>query len=119
MDLSDKPVCKQSKTESVSLPKGGEKLVLAEVPGLRFTLDWWKVYLDNCATYYTFFVKECLRGIYTSKTVTNGSCNPGTVSTRKKGWFGKFEVLYNKYGMANLLSVPMLEEAGYTISTHT
>ena len=26
---------------------------------------------------------------------------------------------YNKHGMANLLSVPMLEADGYTISTHT
>ena len=49
----------------------------------------------------------------------NGSCNAGTVSTRKKGWLGEFELWYYKYGMANLLSVPMLEEAGYTISTHT
>ena len=49
----------------------------------------------------------------------NGSCNAGTVSTRKKGRFGEFEVWYNKYGMANLLSVPMLEADGYTIATHT
>ena len=77
------------------------------------------VYLDSCATYHTFFITEFLREIYTSKTVTNGSCNAGTVSTRKKGWFGEFKVWYNKYGMANLLSVPMLEEAGYIISTHT
>ena len=94
-------------------------LRFAEVPGLRFTLDWWKVYLDSCATYHTFFITEFLGGIYTSKTVMNGSCNAGTVSTGKKGWFDEFEVWYNKYGMANLLSVPMLEEAGYTISTHT
>ena len=119
MDLSDKPVCEQSKTESISLPKGSEKPVLAELPGLRFTLDWWKVYLDSCATYHTFFVKECLRGIYMSKTIMNGSCNAGTVSTRKKGWFGEFEVWYNKNGMANLLSTPILEAAGCVISTHT
>ena len=41
------------------------------------------------------------------------------MATRKKGWFGEFEVWYNKHGMANLLSVPMLEEDGYAISTHT
>ena len=94
-------------------------LWFAEVPGHRFTLDWWKVYLDSCATYHTFFIEEFLRGIYTSKTVMNGSCNAGTVSTRRKGWFGEFEVWYNKYDMANFLSVPMLEEESYTISTHT
>ena len=92
-------------------------LRFAEVLGSRFTLDWWKVYLDSCATYHTFFIKEYLRGIYTSKTVMNGSCNAGTVATRKKGWFGEFEVWYNKHRMKNLLAVPMLEADGYTIST--
>ena len=29
--------------------------------GKQLTLDWWKVYLDSCATYHTFFVKEFLR----------------------------------------------------------
>ena len=48
-----------------------------------------------------------------------GSCNAGTVSTRERGWFGEFQVWYNKHGMANLLSVPMLEEDGYKISAHT
>ena len=48
-----------------------------------------------------------------------GSCNAGTAATRKKGWFGDFEVWYNKHGMENLLSVPMLEADGYAVSTHT
>ena len=110
--ILDEPACEQSNTESTSLPKGSEKPVkteipgpwLAEVPGPRFTLDWWKVYLDSCATYHSFFVKKFLRGIYTSKTIINGSCNARTVATRKKGWFGEFEVWYNNYGMAHLLS---------------
>ena len=46
--ILDKPACEQSNTESVSLPKGSKKPVMAEipglrfaeVPGLRFTLDW-------------------------------------------------------------------------------
>ena len=42
-----------------------------------------------------------------------------TVSTRTKGWFGEFEVWYNKKGIINLLSVPMFEAAGYVILTHT
>ena len=80
-DISGTPACKESNTESVSPPKGSEKPVIAkiaglrfaEIPGNRFTLDWWKVYLDSCATYYTFFIKQFLRGIYISKTVMNGS----------------------------------------------
>ena len=99
--ILDKPACEQSNTESVSLPKGSEKPVMAKIAGLRFAkvlglrfmLDWWKVYLDSCATYHTFFVKEFLQGIYTSKTVMNSSCNAGSVSTRKKGWLANL-----KYG---------------------
>ena len=29
----------------------------------RLTLDWWKLYLDSCASYHTFFVKEFLMKI--------------------------------------------------------
>ena len=84
-DISGTLACKQSNTESVSPPKGGKKPVIAKIAGLRFaeipgdqfTLDWWKLYLDSCATYHTFFIKRFLRGIYTSKTVMNGSCNAG------------------------------------------
>ena len=49
----------------------------------------------------------------------NGSCNAGTVSTNTKGWYGYFQVWLNKKGIANLLSIRMLEEAGYIVSTHT
>ena len=30
----------------------------------RLTLDWWKLYLDSCASYHTFFVKDLLMNIY-------------------------------------------------------
>ena len=39
---------------------GSEKPVLAELHTDRFTLDNWKCYLDSCATYHTFFVREFL-----------------------------------------------------------
>ena len=29
----------------------------------RYTLDWWKFYLDSCVTYHTFFVKDFLSRI--------------------------------------------------------
>ena len=38
-----------------SLDKKGS--VLANVPARRFTLTWWKCYLDSCATYHSFFVE--------------------------------------------------------------
>ena len=30
----------------------------------RLTLYWWKLYLDSCASYHTFFVKDLLMNIY-------------------------------------------------------
>ena len=49
----------------------------------------------------------------------NGSCNAGTLSTNTKVWYGDFQVWLNKKSIANLLPIPMLEEAGYIVSTHT
>ena len=49
----------------------------------------------------------------------NGSCNAGRVSTNNEGWYGNFQVWLNKKGIANLLSIPILEEAGYIVLTHT
>ena len=43
----------------------------------------------------------------------NGNCNAGTVTLKKKGWYKIFQVWLNEQGIVNLLSIPMLEEAGY------
>ena len=45
---------------TVPLDMGSEKPVLAELHTYRFNLDNWKCYLDICATYHTFFVREFL-----------------------------------------------------------
>ena len=42
----------------------------------------------------------------------NGSCNAGTVTTNTRGWYGEFKVWLNERGISNLLSIPMLEDAG-------
>ena len=47
--------------------------------GKRLTLDWWKVYLDSCASYHTFFIKAFLKNIEESGTM-NGNCNAGTTN---------------------------------------
>ena len=57
--------------------------------------------------------------MHKGETTMNGSYNAGTVSTNTNGWYGDFQVWLNKKGIANLLSIPMLEEAGYIVSTHT
>ena len=93
--------------------------ILIELPTDRFTLDWWKCYLDSCANYHTFFIKEFLADVHKGETTMNGSCNAGTVSTNTKGWYGDFQVWLKKKDIAKLLSIHMLEEAGYIVSTCT
>ena len=58
-----------------------ENPILIKLPTDRFTLDWWKCYLDSCATYHTFFIEEFLADVNKGDTTMNGSCNAGTVST--------------------------------------
>ena len=48
-----------------------------------------------------------------------GRCNAGTTVTKKKETYGYFQVWLNKKGIADLISIPMLEESGYIVSTHT
>ena len=46
-----------------------------------------------------------------------GNCNAGTTRITKKGSYGDLQVWLNKQGVANLISIPMLEADGYTVST--
>merc|ERR1711957_654288 len=85
----------------------------------RRTLHRHKLYLDSCATYHVFFAIEFLDRIFKSRSSMNGNCNAGSVSTNLKGMWGKFQVWVNENGIANLLSIPMLEKAGYKVSSHT
>ena len=92
---------------------------MENVPSSQFMLDWWKCYLNSCATYHSFFVGEFLSGVHKGKSTMNGGCNTGKVSTSTMGWYGNFEVWLNKRGIENLVSIPMLEVAGYRVSNHT
>ena len=51
----------------------------------RLTLDWWKLYLDRCVLYHTFFFKEFLLNIYKVAGAMNGNCNAGTTIITKRG----------------------------------
>ena len=104
---------------TVPLDMGSKNLVLAELHTDRFTLDNWKYYLESCAAYHTFFVREFLDRVYLRKTAMNGSFNVGIVTTNTRGWYGEFKVWLNESGIANLLSIPMIEDSGYIVSTHT
>ena len=57
--------------------------------------------------------------MYSGKTAMNGICNDGTVTNNTRGWYVEFKVWMNERGIANLFSIPMLEDAGYIVSTHT
>ena len=97
---------------------GSEKPVLADLHTDRFNLDNWKFYLDSFAKYHTFFVWEFLDRVYLGNTAMNGGFNEGTVNTNTRGWYGKLKVWLNERGIANLLSIPTLEDAGYIVSNH-
>ena len=84
----------------------------------RYTLGRWKLYLHSCATYHSFFAKEFLQNIKEGNTTLTSSCNAGTTVTNTRGWWGEIEACLNKQGIANLFSVPMLESAGYIVSSH-
>ena len=49
----------------------------------------------------------------------NSRCNAGTEVTKMKWACGDFQVWINKKGIANLISIPMLESIGYIVLTHT
>ena len=83
--------------------------VLANRPGRRLTLTWWKCHLDSCTCYHSFFVEEFLRDIREGKSTMEGSCNAGIVLINTKGWYGDFEVWLNNKGIANLLLISMLK----------
>ena len=104
-----------------NVSSGGNKQVTFEASpdGKRLTLDWWKVYLDSCASYHTFFVKEFLKNIQEGKGTMNGNCNAGETRITKRGYFEKMTVWLNENGIANLISIPKLEADGYTVWTDT
>ena len=60
------------------------------------TLEWWKCYLDSCASYHTFFVKEFLKNTQEGGGTMTGNCNAGTTRITKKGSYGDLQVWLNK-----------------------
>ena len=87
--------------------------------GKQLTLQWWKVYLDSCATYHTFFIKEFLKNIEENMGTMHGNYNAGETKITKRGYFGQRRVWLNESGITNLLTIPQLEKDGYSVSTNT
>ena len=110
--------------DGVGFVNPGEKTLsgmahLSREKGPRTTLCTWKLYLDSCATYHSVFVEWCLDNIRTVGVSLTGHCNAGTTTSTKKGLYGEFEMWLNTKGIANLLSIPQLEEDGYTVDYNT
>ena len=53
------------------------------------------------------------------KNSLTGSCNFGTTMSNSKGWYKGFHMWLVKNGIANLLSMGLLEEKAYTIKYET
>ena len=79
-----------------------------------------KLYLDSCASYHTMFDAFWLDNVHKVDTILTGHCNAGVTTSDTVGeLFGLFEVWLNKNRVANLLSIPQLEEDGYRIKYDT
>ena len=52
-------------------------------------------------------------------TILKGSCNAGVTTSNTKGLVGVFEMWLNRGGIANLLSIPQLEEDGFKVRYNT
>ena len=85
----------------------------------RVTLCAWKLYLDSCATYNSAFVDWYLDNVHEVDTILKGSCNAGVTTSNTKGLFGVFEMWLNRGRIANLLSIPQLEEDGFKVRYDT
>ena len=98
---------------------GMEGTALINRKGEKRTLCWWKCYLDSFASYHTFLSEEFLTDVKESDATMTGRFNAGTTVTKMKGTYGDFQLCINKKGIADLISVPMMEASGYIVSTHT
>ena len=85
----------------------------------RAKLDEDKIYLDTCSSYNQMFTRKHLSNVSDSEYSLTGSCNAGTTVSKKKGWYKGFHMWLNENGIANLLSVGLLEAEGYKIEYKT
>ena len=91
----------------------------ANDPG-QITLDWWKLYLDSCTTNHTAFLKSYLTDIHKTKTTFQTICYAGVTTSNIKGLLlGIFDMWINTNEIANLLSVPKLEDDGFCVTYDT
>jgi hypothetical protein len=84
------------------------------------TLNPHRLYLDSTSSSHQVFTDEHLDHLKTAGVTLRADCNAGTNFATKKGWFQDlFHLWLNRNGIANLLSLPQLEDNGFTVSYHT
>ncbi len=69
-----------------------------------------RAYLDGCLTVTAFKNKRFLKGIHTVERGIKINCNAGTVTTNKKGKFGRLNLWYLPDGIAHIFSTYELEK---------
>ena len=87
--------------------------------GRSLKLDDWKLYLDSCATYHSCFADWCLDNVHDVEVYLKGHCNAGVTTCKEQGYYGVFKMWLNRAGIANLLSIPQLENDGYVVDYNT
>ena len=59
------------------------------------------------------FINQYLNSIFDAELPLLNHCNAGTLICEQKGFLCPLEMWLNKLGIANLFSIPQLEEDGY------
>ena len=77
---------------------------------VKSTLNNNYAYLDSCSSYNQFITDEFLDNVRNTGTVLKGRCNAGVSTTNQQGKYGELDVWLNRKGIANILSIPRLEE---------
>ena len=80
------------KSRKIKLNLGDRAHIRAYAPTDRFTLRFLRCYLDSCATYHPFCVKEFPSNVCTEAATMKESCNVGTVSANTREWYGELKV---------------------------
>jgi hypothetical protein len=78
-----------------------------------------KLFLDSCATQHTMFAVEYLLRRHVTKIFLRQNCNAGSKITNKCGYYMDLRFYESEGGIANLLSLPALEKAGWKIRMET
>ena len=100
-------------------PKRIECGMFLETTPKRANCGEYKIFLDTAATQHSVFNRHVLHNIHEVGMVLRQNCNAGVNETSTMGFWRDFLMWLNENGIANLLSVPQLEEDGYVVEYRT